>query len=998
MRLLCTALAFLLSVSLSAQEQVITYPYNPDVDSDSLIAITDALNFLTLFGNEFIPEPVMVDGVVITEWLEQNSNSSGSGGCDFLYPEGFYGTAITYLIGDGNYTVPSGKRLYVTQYSYGLPLINGIEVANQSGKPLILNAGETLTGSSGGTASLNGYLVNEDYFADCGGGGNGIAGPQGATGEQGDLGPQGVTGEQGQEGEIGPQGPIGITGLQGDIGPEGEQGVQGDIGIQGENGLQGDQGLDGTNGNDGVTGPQGPIGIIGLQGDIGPEGEQGVQGDIGIQGENGLQGDQGLDGTNGNDGVTGPQGATGEQGDLGPQGVTGEQGIEGEVGTQGNVGPIGPEGPQGETGDQGIQGEVGTQGEIGLQGQEGEIGPQGPIGITGLQGDIGPEGEQGVQGDIGIQGENGLQGDQGLDGTNGNDGVTGPQGIAGPIGQDGTNGTNGTDGYTPIFGLDYTNGADGTNGLDGTNGTDGVDGIDALVDYDSLANIISADSSFTANVSGGTGGGCDILYPEGFSNRIRINIEVGNQYVVPAGKRLYVVSSINDPSLKINGIPYLNSSTGSTAQRFETPVILNSGDILTAYQKAIFNCMLVDENSAITAITQNSDYIVPSGKELYVFTGSIPNNYNMTINGNLSYHGKSLHLFSGDTLSNTLSSTIAFNGYLADENYFADCGGGGSSSSASMPSGTNTGEMIFWDGNDWITIEPGNQDQNLTFCDGVPIWGPCPELPSISTVPLSNADMNSVQTGGSVTSDGGREIIDRGVVWGTLPMPTIDQNLGSISSPGSIGIFDIVISGLSIGVNYYIRSFAVNELGVAYGNTITFMPSQPLNISDYHQGGIIAYLFQPGDIGPDGTSLYVSGEQHGVIAASASIGNVLLPWGCADAADAFSSQGGEIVSDVGWAEYITNQIFQYCGSGTAAESTLGYSSGGYSDWFLPTSDELYEIRANVHENGGAYFQFHQYWSSTVTVDGALALQFSSWEYPSSIPRETTWKIIPVRYF
>jgi hypothetical protein len=70
--LLSTALACLLSVSITAQEQVITYPYNPDADSDSLIAVPDALEFLTLYGNEFIPEPVMVDGVVITEWLEQN--------------------------------------------------------------------------------------------------------------------------------------------------------------------------------------------------------------------------------------------------------------------------------------------------------------------------------------------------------------------------------------------------------------------------------------------------------------------------------------------------------------------------------------------------------------------------------------------------------------------------------------------------------------------------------------------------------------------------------------------------------------------------------------------------------------------------------------------------------------------------------------------------------------------------------------------------------------
>ena len=80
MRLLFTALACLISVSFSAQEQVITYPYNPDVDTDSLIAIPDILDLLVLFGNEFIPEPVTVDGVVITEWLESSSNQC----CDSL--------------------------------------------------------------------------------------------------------------------------------------------------------------------------------------------------------------------------------------------------------------------------------------------------------------------------------------------------------------------------------------------------------------------------------------------------------------------------------------------------------------------------------------------------------------------------------------------------------------------------------------------------------------------------------------------------------------------------------------------------------------------------------------------------------------------------------------------------------------------------------------------------------------------------------------------------
>ena len=42
MRLLITALAFVFAVSLNAQEQVVTYPYNSDVDKDLLIVFPDA--------------------------------------------------------------------------------------------------------------------------------------------------------------------------------------------------------------------------------------------------------------------------------------------------------------------------------------------------------------------------------------------------------------------------------------------------------------------------------------------------------------------------------------------------------------------------------------------------------------------------------------------------------------------------------------------------------------------------------------------------------------------------------------------------------------------------------------------------------------------------------------------------------------------------------------------------------------------------------------------
>ena len=43
-----------------------------------------------------------------------------------------------------------------------------------------------------------------------------------------------------------------------------------------------------------------------------------------------------------------------------------------------------------------------------------------------------------------------------------------------------------------------------------------------------------------------------------------------------------------------------------------------------------------------------------------------------------------------------------------------------------FPDGTQAGEMNYWNGSSWVSVAPGSQGQTLTFCDGVPTWGPCP--------------------------------------------------------------------------------------------------------------------------------------------------------------------------------------------------------------------------------------------------------------------------------
>ena len=55
--------------SFSAQE--VTYPYNPDVDNDQYITISDILSTLSIFDSEFLPTEIQIDGVGLAEVIGQ---------------------------------------------------------------------------------------------------------------------------------------------------------------------------------------------------------------------------------------------------------------------------------------------------------------------------------------------------------------------------------------------------------------------------------------------------------------------------------------------------------------------------------------------------------------------------------------------------------------------------------------------------------------------------------------------------------------------------------------------------------------------------------------------------------------------------------------------------------------------------------------------------------------------------------------------------------------
>lgn len=73
---------------------------------------------------------------------------------------------------------------------------------------------------------------------------------------------------------------------------------------------------------------------------------------------------------------------------------------------------------------------------------------------------------------------------------------------------------------------------------------------------------------------------------------------------------------------------------------------------------------------------------------------------------------------------------------------------------------------------------------------------------------------------GTVVSDGGLPITNRGFCYDTLPNPSMENNVVYVGEGASS--FETTIVGLPIGNLYYVRSFASNVKGTAYGNQLSF--------------------------------------------------------------------------------------------------------------------------------------------------------------------------------
>lgn len=226
--------------------------------------------------------------------------------------------------------------------------------------------------------------------------------------------------------------------------------------------------------------------------------------------------------------------------------------------------------------------------------------------------------------------------------------------------------------------------------------------------------------------------------------------------------------------------------------------------------------------------------------------------------------------------------------------------------------------------------------------------GTSSNIPVVTTLAPSNIGFFELSVAGNIISDGGLSITEKGFCYSkTNSNPTLtNQNVfdGDVQVTGS---FETVLSNLYENSNYYVRAYATNFAGTGYGQVYQVTTKN---------------FYDIGETGPAGGIIFYSkiDTTGGWNFMEMSLIESTLIWGNS------SIITNQTSVEIGTGLENTNAIFLVEGSGQyAAYSAYNWLQNGYSDWFLPSRNELMKIRENLFLYGlGNLTPSATYWSSS----------------------------------
>ncbi len=244
---------------------------------------------------------------------------------------------------------------------------------------------------------------------------------------------------------------------------------------------------------------------------------------------------------------------------------------------------------------------------------------------------------------------------------------------------------------------------------------------------------------------------------------------------------------------------------------------------------------------------------------------------------------------------------------------------------------------------------------------------------------IINAAIDSISTSKAKATaqfnySGNDSISEEGFVISVTPNPTT-ANRKFKADTVKTGQYTTRFKELKPNTTYYTRGYAIAGTRTFYSEELTFT-IKSVKLEDDFGGGVVVWLDSAG--------------QHGIIAAKQGLG-ISAIWGC----KGLSIPG--LKSEIGTGKANTILIVQACTvDSIAARKVARLTHNGYSDWYLPSKDELnllYQHRAAI-----GYTDIERWSSTESNADNAWAQPFDSVGAPVQLDKSTIQGVRPIRYF
>ena len=254
-------------------------------------------------------------------------------------------------------------------------------------------------------------------------------------------------------------------------------------------------------------------------------------------------------------------------------------------------------------------------------------------------------------------------------------------------------------------------------------------------------------------------------------------------------------------------------------------------------------------------------------------------------------------------------------------------------------------------------------------------------LPSITTNVITQITETSAVAGGNVTSDGNASVTERGVVYSTNPNPVITNLYNTIKPCGSgTGSFTCDLTNLQPNTTYYVRAYATNSMGTAYGEEVSFTTEEEETVVSDPTGAENGYGYV--DLG-----LSVKWATCNVGASSPEEYGDYFAWGETEPKSIYDWSTYKYCngSNLTLTKYNTNSSYGIVDNKTQLELSddAAYMNWGGA-WRMPTDAEMTELREQCTWKWTSQNGMNGYRVTSNSNGNSIFLPAAGYRYESSL--------------